>query len=790
MATQTATDHRRKTLDVEEIQTACRKQLEQASGSFYSTVSEHRANLDKQFHGRPYGDEVEDRSQVVSTDIADTIAWIIPALIKIFAGSEQAVRFEPQNADDEEAALQETDVCSYVFYRQNDGFHVLYEAFHDALIKKNCVIKTWWEEREETRIEEYAGLEYEELIKLLVDLGSDEERLIETLSRVTDDGSAVIKVPVDSERSDVVSVEFLEYELSEEEREVEGQDPTTGAMVVIEEIVDLFSVKLRIKEKIGKAKVTTLAPENFLLTPRWDSIFLDECPFTAHREVMPRSRLIEMGYDREQVESLSTGDEFEFTEERMDRHDPEEADALGSIADRERGQELVLVAECYIRIDQDGDGVAELLKVTTGGPLGEVLRWQDGGEPDIEEVARNPFQSGTPLLVPHKFYGQSIAEIVQDIQRIKTVLQRQMLDNIYLTNNMRPEIAERGVGQYTIKDLLNWKPGAPIRVKEAGNLAFHHPPAMWQNTMPTIEYMDSVRENRTGITRYSQGLDSDSLNQTATGIMQIMDASRDKIELIARSFGEFLVRPVFREIRELMREHATKPMTMRLRGEWQDIDTRRWRNREDMSVSVGLGTGNRDIQIGHLTNLLGLQQQIGQFNPAMVRPINTYNALAKMIQAMGMKQPEEFFNRPDPEEEWPDPNDGAAQAEQAKMQIEQGKLDLEAQKVQVDMSRAEFEAWAKSKELEIKHDSVASAALLQQAKLEADTGMDDQKIVDNVLRYEQINLERDKMEKQAQQSEMHEAMQDLHFQEQQAAAAEQARLQAQQKPTTNGGATP
>ena len=784
----TISDNRRSKLSVDEIQTACRKQLEQASGSFYSTISEHRAELDKRFHGRPYGDEISDRSQVVSTDIADTIAWIIPALMKIFAGSEQAVRFEPQNADDEEAALQETDVCSYVFYRQNNGFHILYEAFHDALVKKNCIIKTWWEEKEETRIEEYAGLEYEELIKLLVDLGSDEDRLTEALERVAEEGSAVIKVPVDTEKSDVVSVEFLEHEIYEEEREIEGIDPATGQPIALMEDVDLFDIKLRIKENIGRVRITTLAPENFMLTPRWDSIYLDECPFTAHREVMPRSRLIELGYDREQVEGLSTGDEFEFTEERIERFEPEETDALGSLVSTERGQEEVLVSECYIRIDRDGDGVAELLKVTTGGPLGEVLKWEESGKPDIEEVARNPFQSGTPLLVPHKFFGQSIAEIVQDIQRIKTVLQRQMLDNIYLINNMRPEIGERGIGQNTIKDLLNWKPGAPIRTKEAGQLAFHHPPAMWQNTLTPIEYMDSVRENRTGITRYSQGLDGDSLNSTATGIMQIMDASRDKIELIARAFGEFLVRPVFREIRELLREHSSKQMTIRLRGEWADVDPRRWRNREDMSVSVGLGTGNRDIQIGHLTNLLGIQQNVGQFSPNMVRPINTYNVLAKLVQSMGMKEPEEFFNRPEPDEEWPDPGDALAQAEQAKAQIEQGKLQLEQQKIQVQMSKDEYDAWVKAKELEIKHDSVASAAYLKAADLEARTGIDDQKLIDNVLRQDQISLERDKMAEQARQAEMNAAMQDLHFQEQQKAAAEQAKLAGRQGPQQGGGA--
>jgi len=785
--TSTKSNPKRKKLDVDEIQTACRKQLEQATGSFYSTISEHRAELDKRFHGRPYGDEIEDRSQIVSTDIADTIAWIVPALMKIFAGSEQAVRFEPQNADDEEAALQETDVCSYVFYRQNPGFHTLYEAFHDALVKKNCIIKTWWEEKEETRIEEYAGLEYEELIKLLVDLGSDEERLVETLQRVADDGSAVIKVPVDKEHSDVVAVEFLEYELYEEEREIEGQDPETGEQILVPAMVDLFDIKLRVKEKIGRVKVTTLAPENFLLTPRWDSIFLDECPFTAHREVMPRSRLIELGYDREQVEGLSTGDEFEFTEERTERFEPEETDALGSLVDSERGQEEVLVSECYIRIDRDGDGVAELLKVTTGGPLGEVLRWADGGEPDIEEVARNPFQSGTPLLVPHKFFGQSIAEIVQDIQRIKTMMQRQMLDNIYLINNMRPEIVEDGIGQHTIKDLLNWKPGAPIRTKMPGRLAFHHPPAMWQNTLPPIEYMDSVRENRTGITRYSQGLDGDTLNHTATGIMQIMDASRDKIELIARSFGEFMVRPIFREIRNLLREHATKKMTIRLRGEWADVDPRRWRNREDMSVSVGLGTGNRDVQIGHLTNLLGIQQNIGQFSPVMVKPINTYNVVAKLVQAMGMKEPAEFFNRPDAEEEWPDQGDALAQAEQAKMQLEQQKLGLDQEKVQIEMSKAEFDAWERTKKLELAHDKMTSDAALKEAQIEAQFGLDDQKIVDSALQFEKISLERDKMNEQSEQSLMKEAMQDLHFREQQAASAEQAKLAGRQKPKPTGG---
>jgi len=767
-------------LDISEIEAACKKQLEQASGSFYSSISQTRAKLDERFHGRPYGDENPDRSQVVSTDIADTISWIIPALIKIYAGSENAIRFEPQGADDEEAAMQETDVASYVFYRQNNGFHLLYEAFHDALVKKNCIVKTWWEEKEETRIEEYSGIEYEELIKTLKDLGADLDALIDVLDEPDD--SSVIDIPV-SEESNVVSVEFLEYDMGEEEREIEGLDPTTGQPIQVVEVFETFDIKMRIKEQTGKVRITTLAPENFLISPRWDSIFLGDCPFTAHRELMTKSELIQLGYDRDQVEQLPKGDEFQFGEERNERFEREESGNHRPFFDDERGVEQVIVAECYIKLDADGDGVAELLKVTTAGPQGEVLYWQDTGEPDIEEVSRNPFQAGTPLLEPHKFFGQSIAEIVQDIQRIKTMLQRQMLDNLYLCNNMRPELSEDGNGPHTMKDLLNWKPGAPIRTKRPGNLAFHAPPPMWQNTLTPIEYMDSVRENRTGITRYSQGLDGDTLNKTASGIMQIMDASRDKIELIARSFGEFLIKQIFREIRELLREHSSKAMTIRIRGKWVDADPRRWRNREDMTVNVGLGSGNRDVQIGHLGNLLNIQERLGQVNPEMVRPIHTWAVLEKMVGAMGLKSPERFFEEPDPEAQWPDRGASANAENQAKMQLEQGKLDLEKQKISVQMSQAEFDAWEKMQKLEIQRDSVESAAMLKASQIEAQTGLDDHKVVQSILAHNKTQLDREKAEQQAVQAEQAQLLQA----QQQRVAEQQASQQAAQGPQTGQG---
>lgn len=610
-----------------EIQSAVGRMIRTATGGLSDAISTERGDLFDRYMGEPYGDEVDDRSQVVSSDISDTIEWIMPELMEIFTGGDRVVDFEPLGPDDEQKADQEADVVNHVFMRKNPGFLTLYSFFKDALIQKNGYVKRWWEEKDETRVEEYAGLTPDELMMLA--------------SNWRDEGAEV----------DVI-------EQSEDE--------------------DGLSIKARLSMKTEGLRIAPLPPEEVLVSSRWNSIFLDDAPFVAHRRLMTVSDLIAAGYERKQVEALPDAEDEDISEERIDRFDTRGAEEDDRDEAPDGSMRNVLVHECYIRIDYDGDGMAELRKVTVAGSGHEVLRWAEGGE-DNEEVASIPISAMTPVIVPHRHYGRSIAELVQDLQRIKTVLMRQMLDNVYLTNNPTREIAERGIGQTTIEDLLVERPGKIVRTREPGHYVEHSPPQFMGQMLPAIEYIDSVRENRTGVTRYNQGLDANSLNKTATGISQIMSAAQKKIALIARIFAETGVRHLFAGIHGDLRRNATKKMTVRLRGEFVPVDPRHWRHRADLAINVALGTGSRDQMVAKLMMIAEKQEQHLLNGSPMVTLAELHHTYSQMVEKSGFKSPDMFFRDPakiPPAEPKPDP---AQQQMQMLMQIEMAKVQAKAQ---------------------------------------------------------------------------------------------------------------
>jgi phage tail tube protein FII len=190
--------------------------------------------------------------------------------------------------------------------------------------------------------------------------------------------------------------------------------------------------------------------------------------------------------------------------------------------------------------------------------------------------------------------------------------------------------------------------GGVVRVKAPGMIR-EMVAGSWQQVAGMIEYYDGIREQRTGSTRYNQGMDADSLNKTATGISIIQNASTQRAELVARQFAEFL-REVFRKLLKLVSTHQDKAEVIRLRGEWVEIDPREWKNGFDMSVAVGLGTGNKDQVVAHLTNLLQIDKQIVELQGGANGPLLTmegiYNKLKRMVEAMDLKGIEQYYNDP------------------------------------------------------------------------------------------------------------------------------------------------
>lgn len=621
------------------------------------TTEERRRALDYYLRN-PYGNEVEGRSQIVTGEVAEAIDGALPQLIRVFTTTEDIVYFEPKSADAEESAKQATDYCNWVFYRENEGLLILHNWFKDALLQKVGVVKSYWDESEEVTKEEYKNLTEDEVALLL----SDE------------------------------SLEVVEQEVEFIEAGVDMMGQPIMAPV--------YEIEVKRIKKYGCVKIENVPPEEFLISKAARSI--EDAPFVAHRKLMQRSELIALGYDKDIVDELPSYDDLTFSPERIARFDqgeqPDEAQSL------DPAMQTVEVYECYIHIDEDEDGIAELHRIVYCGS--EIL--------EDEECDHVPFHSICPIPIPHKFFGQSLADRTMDIQLIKSTITRQSLDNLYLTNNNRVGAVD---GQVNLDDLLNATPGGIVRMKNPNALVPLQVQSTFGQAMPMLEYMDAVQAKRTGVNDAQQGLDPDVLsNVTAAAVAAMMKSNSGKLELIARIFAETGVKSLFKGILHLLGKYQDKPKIVRMRGKYVQFDPRTWANEYDVSVNVGLGSGDRDQKLTMLQMILAKQEQIiqqyGPSNPLV--SVGQYrNTLARFIEAAGFKDAKAFMNEISPEMDaqlsQPQPPAPDAQAElakmladverektQAKSQIDAAKLDLERQTLEAEFTRKGIEMQMKN----------------------------------------------------------------------------------------------
>ena len=624
----------------QDILSVLSREIHNASGYIGGELVARRKKSLEYYLGSPLGNEQEGRSQVVSNDVLDTVESLMPSLMRIFTSGDNVFNCEGMGPEDEEMARQCSDYLNYIFYKENDGFLALYTAFKDALIQKNGILKVYWDNAEKTEREEYTRLtDYE-----LEDLLSSEE----------------VKVKNHTEYEEAI---------------------TDDAGKEIDK-VKLHDVVIQRTKLYGKVRIEPVPPEEFLIERRCKSI--DTANFVCHRVNKTRTELVEMGYDKDLVESLPTGDGDFYTDDKMARH--QSVDFSHGETGGDKSTQNVLIHECYIRMDVDGSGKSELMKITVAGDGKKFL--------DMEEIDSMPFVSMTPVIMPHRFYGRSVAELVEDIQLIKSTVMRQMLDNMYLTNNNRVAVQD---GQVSMDDLLTNRPGGIVRTKQ--------PP---QNVMMPIQaqpiteqasgmlaYLDSVKETRTGITRQSQGLDANTLNNTATGQNQILTQSQMRMELIARIFAETGVKDLALKMFELTCKYQNKEKIVRIRGKYIPMRPYEWKDRVNITVQVGLGTGSKEQQLILMNAILerqmsaiNLQQNV---HGPMVNLRNIYNSLKKLVENAGLNSIEPYFM---------DPEVGAAQMPPIppKPPTEFEKVTLA--QVQGENQRAELKATTESKNIE------------------------------------------------------------------------------------------
>ena len=486
----------------------------------------------------------------------------------------------------------------------------------------------------------------------------------------------------------------------------------------------LHDVTYRKVKESGKVCIENVPPEEFLISRRAKRV--EDSPYTAHRVRKTLSDLIAEGYDREQVMGLSGDDAMLLQGEAVTRDKNDNATSQ-DLSEREGVMREVWVTESYLKVDWDGDGIAEMRKVTTAGTGNEILK-KDGKADNVEWDGPPPFPTICPIIQPHKWAGLSIADIVGDLQIIKSVLWRQMLDNLYLVNEPGKIVSD----QVNLDDLLDRRIGRIVRLNNGakpgdGHVQDEAVPFMAGSSFQMLEYLDTVRENRTGVTRYNQGLDANSLNKTATGINAITQAAQQRIELIARIFAETGVKDIFKQILRLVTKYQSDKRVIRLRNEWVPMDPNEWNTEYDVTVNVGLGTGNKDQMAAHLMNLLNIQMQGIQMQGGIQGPLitgeNVYNSVEKLIENMGLKSPERYITDPakaPPQQPQPDPEMMKAQQElQLKQQEMQGNLQIKQAEVEGNLKLKEAELGAN---LKLKQAQTVGDMQMKQSQFDAQNG--------------------------------------------------------------------
>jgi len=648
-----------------------------ALGGDTGELATDRAEALKRYFGEPYGDELEGRSQVISKDFADTVDWIMPSLMRVFITTD-FLRFDPVGPEDEEAAEQESDYTNHVIMKENNGFTVLHDWFKDTLMLKNGYVKRWWDESEETTHESYTGITVDELTRIVQE-------------------KEAYGAKVDIAGADTKSM----------------VDPMSGT------VIELFDVKIKCTSKKGRVRIEPVPPDEIRVSNRTRGD-LKESTFVQHVTPKTRSELIEMGMKKEFVNELpawNTEDEEDIARDQVN----DEATIGGESYDKSTDE--IEYKENYVRVDVDDDGIAELRRIVlVGGKLPDGEEWN-------QECDSIPFDYLTPNRMPHRHVGLGVNDAVEDLARIKTALMRNMLDNAYFINNVEWVINERAY----LEDFAVSRPGGFKRVKGSEPVTGVAEPVLKQpfiqHVIPILDYVDQVKEGRTGVGRNVMGLDPDTLKKTTEGAAaQALQQANQKIEMIARLFAETGVKSLALGVHELLIKHQDKAKQVKLREKWVPVNPQEWKNRTDMTVSVGIGTGSTEEQRSNLMLMAQIQDKASM--AGIVTPRNVYNLAEKLSDNLGYKQQGMFFSDPDSPEvkqmqESQKQGNPLAEAEQIKaqanMQIQQLKEQLKQVK---DSQELMFDKYKFDKE----HSLNVQKHFLEEAKAEIQALVDGLKV--------------------------------------------------------------
>ena len=630
----------------DELRTVVEEYVRSAQTGRKSEIAAEQENALALYMGDPLGNEVEGRSHVVSRDVADTIEWIIPSLLRVFL-QDDIVVFDPVGPEDENQAALESLYTNHVIMKQNPGFMTMLTWFKDALLKKVGYVKYWWEDVEEPAFETYTNLTPEQANYVL-----------------------------------------MEASLSGEPEVVEADDEN-----------GLISFKLKYLRKKGRVRIQNV-PVDEVTVSKDCGFNLQEAACVAHERILTRSELVAMGYDKAEVESISPYDETNKTEIDWERVDGRWVENSSDPA-----MQTVRLLEAYVLTDFDGDGIAERRRVVLAGD--RVL--------ENEEYDHVPFAYLTPIPLPHQHAGLSYTDLVKDLQLIKTALMRSILDNAYLSNNNRWAVNENNV---YMEDFLTARPGGVVRTMGDPNrdIVPIHSESIIQKALPIVDYIDSVREVRTGVGKLTQGLDADVLQgSTATAFDVATSSANQRIEAVARIFAETGVSDLVRGVHELLIKNQDFETKTLLNAEWTDINPTQWRNRTDLTVKVGLGNNNDESRKQNLAMLMTVMEKAAGFG--IVLPTNAYNLAEQAAKELGFQKRGVFFTDPKSPE--------YQQAMQAKAQEKNPLVQIEEIKAQVKTMTEQMKQQHQQQKLQLealqgRGEQQVEAARMQMDQMEKD----------------------------------------------------------------------
>jgi hypothetical protein len=659
------------------------------------------------------------RSSAVSKDVSDVIGWMLPGIIRVFTASDRMAIYEPEKPGDEEFAEQATDYANYVFMKDNPGYRIMWDATHDSLLLGNGLVKHWWDDKEECEYTEHSGLTEEQIAVMQGD------QSVEIVAQKEGEPQ-IIMVPA-----------------------------PTGQMMELP--LPTYDVKIKRVTRNGRLQVKCIKK---LLLNR-EATCIEDARFLAHPEDVTKSDLIEMGFDKELVDNLPVDRFSAMREEELSRD--ETSAFINNVGDN--SMMLVELFECYVKVDVDGDGVAETVRAfyAGAGGTGELLDWEVW-----EDDA--PFSDIPCEPIPHRWDARSVFDDTSDIQRIKTVLTRQFLDNTYWVNNPMKAAEEGSVTNPEV--LRSPRFGATVYYKKGAVPPAPLPvPYIGDKALLALQHFDQVREMRTGVSRSTMALDPEALqNQTATAANNTKDAAYSQIELIARNQAELGWKRVFKQILKLIVKHQDRPRTIRLRDTWVEMDPRSWNANMDATINIGLGTGSRDRDMAMLNTILNVQIAMtdrlaqGGFSKQALEMVPKINMTAtKLAESAGIKNPDQFYldikpeqlaemqqeaaNRPDPEMQKEQMKaqtqielgkqkaglDAAADERKAQIEAVQMQADIEANRMKIDgditLAREKAEIEARLAVLQFQMDNAREEREHQykMAQLDAKTAADREK---------------------------------------------------------------